>query len=136
MTKEEAIDIIKDAGYGYLATVDGNQPKVRPMMPYLSDEGLLFLALLPSSRTIPQIKKNPHVEFCFVDRKMWLCRVEGIAKVGHDFEKKEMVWNNVPMLRQYFSGPEDSNLILLEIEITRVEAMTPTQQTPDSISLK
>ena len=75
MDKNEAIDIVRDAGFGFFATVEGNQPRVRPMMPYLTKMVRLLLALLGRSRTIPQIKANPNVEVCFVDRKMWYCRV-------------------------------------------------------------
>ena len=136
MTKEEIIDLIKDAGFGFLATTENNQPRVRPMMPYLTDEGMLLIALLPHSRTIPQIKKNPLVEICYVDRKMCYCRITGKASLSEDVEKKESVWNNVAMLRQYFSGPQDPNFKLLEVDTGTVEAMSPTQRDPDVVSLK
>ncbi len=136
MTKEEAIDLIKDAGFGFLATTQGKQPRVRPMMPYLTDDGDLLLALLPQSRTISQVKENPLVEICYVDRKMCYCRVSGKAAISEDPEKKESVWNNVPMLRQYFSGPQDPKFVLIEIKTEAAEAMSPTQKAPDFLSLK
>lgn len=136
MNREEVIDLIKDAGFGYLATIEGDQPRVRPMMPHMTDDGQLLLALLGRSRSIDQIKKNPKVEFCFVDRKMWYCRVAGLAKISDDLSKKETIWNAIPMLRQYFSGPEDPNFVLAEINIAEdAEAMTPHQKSPDRISL-
>lgn len=135
MTKDEVIDLIKDAGFGFLATTEGNQPRVRPMMPYLTDEGQLLLALLSHSRTITHIKSNPLVEICYVDRKMCYCRITGKAAISQDSEKREIVWNNIPMLRQYFSGPHDPNFILVEIHPKAVEAMTPMQKTPDFVSL-
>ena len=135
MNKEEAIDIIRDAGFGFLATVDGNKPRVRPMMPYLSEDGELLLALLGRSRTITQIKANSNVEVCFVDRKMWYCRVSGIAAISDDISKKQIVFENVPMLRQYFAGPEDPNFYLAVIKITSVEAMTPHSRMPEEISM-
>ena len=97
MNKEEAIDIVRDAGFGFFATVEGNKPRVRPMMPYLSEEGELLLALLGRSRTIPQIKANPNVEICFVDRKMWYCRVSGTAVISDDVAQKQIVFDNVPI---------------------------------------
>ena len=135
MNKEEAIDIVKDAGFGFLATVEGNQPHVRPMMPYLSEDGELLLALLGRSRTIPEIKGNPKVEVCYVDRKMWYCRVTGTAAITSDVSKKESVFENVPMLRQYFAGPEDPNFHLAIIDIKSVEAMTPHSRLPEKINL-
>ena len=135
MTSEEAIDIVRDAGFGFLATTEGNQPHVRPMMPYLTEAGELLLALLGRSRTIPEIKANPKVEVCYVDRKMWYCRVTGTAVISNDLAKKQIVFENVPMLRQYFAGPEDPNYHLAIIEIKTVEAMTPHGRVPEQIAL-
>lgn len=136
MTKEEIIDLIRDTGYGLLATVEDKQPRVRPMMPYLTDDGKLLLALLSRSRTIPQINQNPQVEICFVDRKMWYCRITGKAKMSSNKENKEILWNNIPMLKQYFGGVDDPNFQMAEIDITTVEAMTPHQRNPEFISFK
>ncbi len=135
MDKNEALDIISDAGFGFFATVEDNKPHVRPMMPYLTDSGELLLALLGRSRTIPQIKSNPNVEVCFVDRKMWYCRVSGTAVISDDVVKKELVFENVPMLRQYFAGPQDPNYHLAVIKITNVEAMTPHSRLPEKIDI-
>ena len=136
MTKEEVIDLIKDAGFGVLASISNNQPKARPMMPYLTEEGDLLLAVLSHSRTINDIKENPRVEICYIDRKMCFARISGKAKVSQETEKKLMVWNNIPMLRQYFGSPQDPNFVLIEIETDSVEAMTPQQQKPDVLVLK
>ena len=135
MNKEEAIDIVRDAGFGFLATIEGHQPRVRPMMPYLTEEGELLLALLGRSRTIPQIKSNPNVEVCFVDRKMWYCRITGTAQISNDLNKKQIVFENVPMLRQYFAGAQDPNYHLAVIKIKSVEAMTPHSRLPEQIPL-
>ena len=134
MTKEEVFDLVRDAGFGFLATTENQQPRVRPMMPYLTEDGILLLALLSRSRTIHDVKKNPLVEICYVDRRMAYCRISGKAKISENMENKQTVWNNVPMLRQYFGGPQDQNFVLMEIEITHVEAMTPHQKSPISVS--
>ena len=135
MDKEQVIDLIRDAGFGLLATTDSNQPRVRPMMPYFTENGELLVALLSRSRTINEIKKNPLVEICYVDRKMWYCRVSGKAKLSNDKDKKQILWDNIPMLKQYFGGIDDPNFNLLEIEINETEAMTPHQKTPEKIKL-
>ena len=134
MNKQEVVDLIRDAGFGFLATIEKKQPRVRPMMPYLTDDGELLLALLGRSRTIPQIQESPLVEVCFVDRKMWYCRITGKAKISADLSKKEILWNAIPMLRQYFSSHQDKNFFLAVISLEHVEAMTPHQKLPESIS--
>ncbi len=135
MTKDEAIDIVRDAGFGFFATLEGDQPHVRPMMPYLTDDNELLVAFLGRSRTIADIKGNPKVEICFVDRKMWYCRVTGTAKMSDDLSKKEIVFENVPMLRQYFAGPDDPNYYLAIVTIKSMEAMTPHSRMPEQIFL-
>ena len=137
MNKDEVIDLIRDSGFGMLATNDGNQPRVRPMMPYLTEDNRILLATLNRSRSIKQVEKNPLVEICFVDRKMWYCRITGKAKVSSSAADKQILWDNIPMLKQYFGGITDPNFVLLEVEIIgNVEAMTPHQRTPEAISLK
>ena len=134
MTKEEVIDLIRDTGFGFLGTTEGNQPRVRPMMPYLTEDGQFIVALLGRSRTIEQVKKNPLIEICFVDRKMWYTRVAGRAQISTDKEKKEILWSNIPMLRQYFGGVDDPNFHLMVIDITSCEAMTPHQKIPEAVN--
>ncbi|MCK5214278.1 MAG: pyridoxamine 5'-phosphate oxidase family protein [Candidatus Omnitrophica bacterium] len=136
MDKQEVIDLIKDAGYGVLATVEGDTPKARPMMPYLTEEGDLLIATMAQKRVVGQIKANSRVEVCFIDRKMNFARVSGNASVSNDMENKKLIWNNVPMLRQYFSGPEDANFILVRIDTSTVETMTPQQMEPEVLKLK
>ena len=136
MTKQEVIDLIRDAGFGYLATLEGKQPRVRPMMPYFTDEGLFLIALLGRSRSIKQIENHPQVEICFVDRKMWYCRIAGLAKISNNREHKEILWNNIPMLRQYFGGIDDPNFHMAEMTVKEVEAMTPHQKTPEFIDIR
>lgn len=136
MTKEEVIDIVKDAGFGFLSTLEGDQPRVRPMMPLISDDNKeLMVALLARSRTIAQVKKDPKVEFCFVDRKMWYCRIAGQARIAEDMDKKEFLWNNIPMLKQYFGSADDPNFVLMVVDIKEVEAMTPHQKDPEVVDI-
>ncbi len=135
MTKDEVIDLIRDTGFGFLATTEGNQPRVRPMMPYSTEDGQFLLALLGRSRTIEQIKNNPQLEICFVDRKMWYARVAGKGKISDHAEHKETLWNNIPMLRQYFGGPTDPNFHLIVIDMESCEAMSPHQKIPEAIKL-
>ena len=73
---------------------------------------------------------------CFIDRKMCFCRISGIGKVSESMENKELVWNNIPMLRNYFSAPTDPNYVLVEIDSNLIETMTPSQKNPDVVSFK
>jgi len=115
--------MVLDAGMGYLATCEGDQPRVRAMMPILREDGTLLAATFPNTRKIPQIKKNPKFEMCFVDRKLSHCRFEGTAAVSDDKALKEELWNKQMMLRQFFSGPGDPAFVLIVFSPKRVTMM-------------
>ncbi|HAJ57018.1 MAG TPA: hypothetical protein DCL35_04535 [Candidatus Omnitrophica bacterium] len=122
-----SLDIIKqmvlDAGMGYFATCDGDQPRVRAMMPILRDDGRLLMATFAGMPKVGQIAGNPKAEFCFVDRKLSHCRIEGRAEVSKDAALKEELWNKQMMLRQFFSGPEDQNFVLIVVTPTKISMM-------------
>ncbi len=123
MSLEIIQQMILDAGMGYLATCDGDQPRVRAMMPVLADDGRLLMATFPHMKKIGQISKNPKIEICFVDRKLSHCRFEGKAEVSKDIGLKEELWNKQMMLRQFFSGPEDVNFVLIVVTPVKIRMM-------------
>ena len=133
MQKQDVIDLIRDAGFGFLATAEDGQPRVRAIAPYLTEESTLLAALICGSRSISQIQKNPKIEFCFVDRRMSYCRLAGNAKIPTDKAKRQLIWDNMPMLRQYFESAEDQNMVLVEIKVTEAEAMTQADRQPQKI---
>jgi len=115
--------MVLDAGMGYLATCDGDQPRVRAMMPILRDDGTILAATFPQTQKIQQIKKNPKFEMCFVDRKLSHCRFEGKAAISDEEALKEELWAKQMMLRQFFSGSGDPGFVLIVFKPTRVTMM-------------
>jgi general stress protein 26 len=120
MSFEIVKQMVLDAGMGYLATVDGDQPRVRTMIPILKDDGRLLMATFSNTKKLGQIAKNSKVEICFVDRKLSHCRIEGRASVSGDQALKEELWNKQLMLRQFYSGPEDPNFILIVVSPIKI----------------
>lgn len=123
MSLEIIKQMVLDAGMGYLATAEGDQPRVRAMMPVVRDDGKLLMATFPSTKKVGQIAKNPKIEMCFVDRKLSHCRFEGKAAVSQDKALKEELWNKQPMLRQFFAGTEDPNFVLIVVNPTKISMM-------------
>lgn len=124
MSLEIIQQMVLDAGMGYLATCDGDQPRVRAMMPILREDGTLLMATFPHFKKIGQIAKNSKVEICFVDRKLCHCRIEGKALVSNDKDLKQELWDKQMMLRQLFQGVDDPNLILIVIAPTKISMMS------------
>ena len=120
MSYEQVKDIIKDSGLGYLATLEGNTPRVRPMMPALMPDGTLLMATTKSSDKVKQIEKNNHCEICFIDKKLSQVRIRGAVSLTQDMKKKAWLANAVPMLRAYFPTDDDPNYILLELKPEKI----------------
>ena len=123
MSKDILRQMVLDAGMGYLARWEADQPRVRAMMRVLRDDGTLLAATFPTTQKIGQIQKNPKFELCFVDRKLSHCRFEGRAAISDDQTLKEELWNKQVMLRQFFSGPEDPGFVLIVFKPTKIMMM-------------
>lgn len=120
MNMDELKQMVKDAGLGYLATLEGNQPRVRPVMPAMFNDGTILVATAKSTPKLSQIEKNNNFEICFVDQRLSQVRIQGKGSINNDIKKKEWLSNAVPMLRSYFPTPEDPNFVLLELKPEKV----------------
>ncbi len=75
---EEVYEFLKKCGTYYIATVDGDQPRVRPFGTVLIFENRLYIQTGKVKNVSKQIKKNSKVELCAVDSGKWV-RVEAVA---------------------------------------------------------
>ena len=69
-------NFLKEAKTYYLATVDGDKPKVRPFGTAHIFEGKLYIQTGKKKAVSEQIKKNPNVEICAMNGGDWI-RVSG-----------------------------------------------------------
>ncbi len=98
---ERALAFLKEAGTYYLATVEGDQPRVRPFGTAHGFEGRLYIQtgrVKPVSR---QIGANPKVELCaFLDGR-WL-RLAGELKEDDRAEARRAMLDAYPDLRHMY----------------------------------
>ncbi|MEW6170375.1 MAG: pyridoxamine 5'-phosphate oxidase family protein [Candidatus Omnitrophota bacterium] len=120
MNMDELRQVVKDAGLGYLATIEGSQPRVRPVMPAMFNDGTILVATAKGTPKLSQIEKNNNFEICFVDQRLSQVRIQGKGAINNDIKKKEWLSNAVPMLRSYFPTPDDPNFVLLELKPEKV----------------
>lgn len=73
---ERVCKFLKDAKTYYLATVDGDKPKVRPFGTAHIFEDKLYIQTGKKKAVSEQIKKNPNVEICAMNGEDWI-RVSG-----------------------------------------------------------
>ena len=92
MNKTEILQFLNSHPVCFLATVEGDQPRVRGMMMYRADEnGLLFHSGTPKD-VCRQLARNPKVELCFNDMQTRVqIRVAGTALPDEDQKLKEEI---------------------------------------------
>ena len=98
---------LKKAETYYLATVDGDQPRVRPFGTVNIFEGKLYIQTGKVKDVSKQIHKNPKVEICAFKDGTWL-RVSGELVEDERIEAKKSMLDAYPSLQNMYSA-EDEN---------------------------
>src|SRR5690554_4773636 len=78
LSMEEVYDFLKKCGTYYLATMDGDQPRVRPFGTVDVFENKLYIQTGRSKSVSKQITINPKIEICGMLEDKWI-RVEATA---------------------------------------------------------
>ena len=105
------LDFIKAAETYYLATVEGDQPRVRPFGTIHLFEGKLYIQTGKSKSVAKQIEANPKVELCAMKGDEWI-RVEGTLVRDDRMEAQESMLNDYPSLRaMYTTGPDGNTIV-------------------------
>ncbi len=108
---ESVYQFIKEAQTYFIATVDGDQPRVRPFGTIDIFEGKLYIQTGKSKEVSKQIQKNPKVELCAFKDGTWL-RVSGELVRDDRREPKEHMLEEFPDLKSMYS-PDDDNMEVL-----------------------
>src|SRR6516162_1207585 len=120
---EKALAVIKAARFPQLATVDGDQPRVRPVSPVRTDGFTVYVANLRGYHKTGEIQANPNVELCYLDDKHDQVRITGVAEVVTDRALLQDIWDSNPLLRQYLGSLDNPELIVYRVRPNRVRFM-------------
>ena len=115
--------VIEHAKFPMLATMDGDQPRLRPVSPVRVDGFTVYVANLRRYGKTREIAANPRVELCYLDDEHDQVRITGIAEVLSDAAVLEEIWASNPLLRRYLGTPENPELIIYRIRPERVRFM-------------
>lgn len=91
-------DFLKKAETYYLATVEGDQPRVRPFGTINEFEGKLYIQTGKIKPTSRQLAANPKAELCAFCDGIWL-RVACELVEDDRFEARKSMLDAYPMLR-------------------------------------
>ena len=118
-----ALSVVQTDRFPYLATMDGDQPRLRPVSPVKTDRFTVYVANLRRYHKTIEIEANPKVELCYLDEKHNQVRITGVVEVVSERAVLQEIWDSNPLLRQYLGSIDNPELILYRIRPTRVRYM-------------
>ena len=114
---EKVYQFLKDAGTYYLATVDGDQPRVRPFGTILVFEGKLYIQTGKTKDVSKQLAANPKAEICAFKDGTWL-RVAGELKEDDRVEARKAMLDAYPNLRAMYNENDGNTQVLYFVSAT------------------
>ena len=107
----DVYNFLKECRVYYLATMDGNQPRVRPFGTAEIFDGHLYIQTGKSKDVFKQIKLNSTVELCGFKDGEWI-RVSGNLICDERIETKKYMLDKNPDLRKMYSEYDDNTIVL------------------------
>lgn len=118
-----ALGVIRADRFPLLATVDGDQPRVRPVSPVKTDGFTVYVANLRGYHKTGELAANPRVELCYLDQDHNQVRLTGTAEVVAERALLEEIWSSNPLLRSYLGSIDNPELVVYRIRPNRVRYM-------------
>ena len=108
---EKICNFLKEAGVYYLATVEGDQPRVRPFGTAHIFEGKLYIQTGKVKPVSKQLAANPKAEICAFKDGTWI-RIEGELVNDDRLEAKKSMLDAYPNLRGMYDEKDDNTQVL------------------------
>ena len=121
--KDLALAVLQNDRFPYLASMDGDQARVRPVSPVRTEGFTVYIANLRAYHKTQEIAANPKVELCYLDKNHHQVRITGVACVEQDRNLLQQIWNENTLLRNYLGSIDNPNLIVYRVDPQSVRYM-------------
>ncbi len=108
---EKVYEFLKDVGTYYLATVEGDQPRVRPFGTVLIFENKLYIQTGKRKPVSKQLQANPKAEICAFKDGVWL-RLTGELVEDDRVEARKAMLDAYPQLRSMYDENDGNTQVL------------------------
>ncbi|MDR0969947.1 MAG: pyridoxamine 5'-phosphate oxidase family protein [Lentimicrobiaceae bacterium] len=116
---KEVCEFLKQCGEYYIATVEGNQPRVRPFGTAAIFENKLYIQTGKRKNVAKQMMANPKIEICaFNKAKGETLRIEATVVPDERVEVKQFMLDEYPSLKSMYSATDDNTLVLYLTNVT------------------
>ena len=110
MSMQKTCQFIKDAEHYFIATVENDQPRVRPFGTIHIFEGKLYIQLGRKKKVAQQILANGKVELCAMKGDEWI-RVSGVLVDDKRREAKASMLDEYESLKTMYSADDDNTMV-------------------------
>ena len=126
---QEVYEFLKKCGTYYLATIDGDQPRVRPFGTVHIFENKLYIQTGKKKSVSKQMKKNPKIEICGMNGGQWI-RVQALAVEDDRVEAKQSMLDAYPNLKSMYSATDGNTQVLyLKNAVATIASFTGAPKT-------
>ena len=108
---QEVYEFLKACGTYYLATVEGDQPRVRPFGTIDIFEDKLYIQTGKVKDVSKEMQVNPKVEICAFNGEKWI-RVAGEVVRDDRVEAKKHMLDSYPNLKTLYRADDDNTEVL------------------------
>jgi len=107
---ERVCKFLKDAKVYYIATLDGDQPRVRPFGTAHIFNGKLYIQSGKKKDFAKQIEKNPKVEICAMNGGDWI-RIDTTLVEDNNLEAQASLLEDYPELKGMYAVGDGNNVV-------------------------
>ena len=126
---EKIVEFLKENSTGYFATVEGDQPRVRPFGFGCYEDGKFWFCTNNTKKVYAQLRQTPYAEVCFsapgFSKNL---RISGHVVFDPSLEAKKKVMDAMPGVKGLYQSPENPifEVFYLENGTASLEVFPPS----------
>lgn len=120
MSKE--YQFIKECGYFFVLTLNGEYPAGRPFGAIMEDGKYLYIATHDGNDAHKQLRDNKHIQIMAKKEgtREWL-RITGKAEECKDMSLKEKFMQECPVLVKHYGSADCERFLMFRVEVVKSE---------------
>jgi uncharacterized pyridoxamine 5'-phosphate oxidase family protein len=125
----EVAEFLKDCGVFYVATCQGDQPRVRPFGALDIFEDKLYIVTNNQKKVFSQLQSDPKVEICGMNaRKQWIRVAATVVVDGREQARRHMLETNPGLTRMYAADDGLMEVAYLKDAVATIDSFAETSK--------
>lgn len=118
----KAYEFLKECGYFYVLTINGEYPAGRPFGAVMEHDDKLYISTHNGNQAHKQLRENGNIQILAKKEgiREWL-RITGKSTECVDINMKQKMLEECPILSKHFSSAEEETYLLFQIEVLETE---------------